>query len=482
MSPPPPVSNIPSRPASRQRSSPGVGTGLGTAGHGNGGRGNGGGSISRIPPHSFEAEECLLGAMLLSRDAIAIAVEEVSADDFYRPSHAHIFSAVTALFGRGEPADAVTVAEEMRRLGTLEASGGASTLMSLQANTPAISSAGRYGRIVQENAVLRRLIGVAYEIAEIGYELPTDVVAALDRAEAMVFEVAQRRSTDSIRSLKDLLAEGLDRLEYLADLGETITGVATGYIDLDHQLFGLQPSNLVVVGARPSMGKTAFALGLAANAARIGVPVLFFSLEMSHLELAQRVLSAESEVDSGRLRNGKLLESDWPKIAGAIGRIGTSPLYLDDNANVTVMDIRAKARRMKSTEGGLGLVVVDYLQLMTGRTSAESRQVEISEISRGLKILARELQIPVVALSQLSRNLESRADKRPMLADLRESGAIEQDADVVMFLYRDEVYNPDSGDRGEAEVIIAKHRNGPNGVTKLVFRNNIAKFVSQSRM
>jgi len=440
------------------------------------------GTISRIPPHNFEAEESLLGAMLLSRDAIAVAVEEVSGDDFYKPSHAHIFGAVTALFGRGEPADAVTVAEEMRRRGSLEASGGASTLMSLQANTPAISSASRYARIVQENAVLRRLIGVAYEIAEIGYELPTDVVAAVDRAEAMVFEVAQRRSNDSTRAIKDLLAESLDQLEYLANRGETITGVATGYTDLDHLLFGLQPSNLVVVGARPSIGKTAFALGLASHAARCEVPTLFFSLEMSHLELAQRVLCAESEVDSGRLRNGRLIESDWSKIAGAIGRIGTSPLYVDDNPNVTVMDIRAKARRMKSTEGGLGLVVVDYLQLMTGRNSAESRQVEISEISRSLKILARELQIPVVALSQLSRNLESRQDKRPMLADLRESGAIEQDADVVMFIYRDEVYNPDSAERGEAEIIVAKHRNGPTGNAKLVFRSNIAKFVNAMRM
>jgi len=258
--------------------------------------------------------------------------------------------------------------------------------------------------------------------------------------------------------------------------------VATGYQDLDHQLYGLQPSNLIVVGARPSMGKSAFALGLAAHAARIGVPVLFFSLEMSHLELAQRVLCAEARVDAGRLRNGKLVESDWSKIAGAIGRIGTSPLYLDDNPNVTIMDIRAKARRMKSAEGGLGLVVIDYLQLMTGRTSAESRQVEISEISRGLKILARELQIPVVALSQLSRNLESRADKRPMLADLRESGAIEQDADVVMFIYRDEVYNPDSSDRGVAEILVAKHRNGPTGLAKLSFVNNYARFGDLAKM
>jgi len=938
--------------------------------------------------------------MLLSRDAIAVAVEDVGGDDFYRPSHGHIFAAITSLYGRGEPADAVTVAEEMRRLGTLDPSGGISTLVSLQANTPAISSVSRYARIVQEHAQLRRLIGTAYEIAEMGYQLPSDVVATLDRAEAMVFEVAQRRSSDSTRALKDLLTESLEHLEYLANRDETITGVATGYHDLDMQLFGLQPSNLVVVGARPSMGKalaldtpiptpkgwttmgsvhvgdavfddrgqpcrityvspvqvgrkcyrmefddgstivadadhqwlandlpalkstaerhrrslrraahyplgardesarwehprlvttqqmldegltgsggprpnwyiaaacpldlpeqdlpvdpyvlgcwlgdgrttksqiaigdqdlahfegefalagyplvhrheldyatapirrsgisqsyggsnrvltrelrdagllggrgkqipaaylrasfkqrlallqgildtdghanthgraelclldralseqvrelvcslghkpgrlqrttkvlrngrtfaawrltwtpldpvfrlarkaqalansgakeefgsstrrsvrrivpvesvpvrcitvdsahhlylagesmipthnTSFLLGMAAHAARIGVPVLFFSLEMSHLELAQRVLCAEARVDANRLRNGKLADSDWPKISGAIGRVGTAPLYIDDNPNITVMDIRAKARRMKSAEGGLGLVVVDYLQLMTGRSSAESRQVEISEISRGLKILARELAIPVVAASQLSRNLEARADKRPMLADLREclsggtmvtrsdsdeevtlaelarsgasnvpvwsldesrrlvrstmegawstgtkpvfdvrldcgrtlrltanhpllttsgwtpagdlgrderiavasrsasevlwdrvaaitpageeevfdasvpgthsflangivshnSGAIEQDSDIVMFIYRDEIYNNESSERGTAEILIAKHRNGPTGVAKLSFVSNYARFGDLARM
>ncbi len=275
-------------------------------------------------------------------------------------------------------------------------------------------------RIVQEHALLRRLIGVAHEIAEIGYELPVDVAGALDQAEAMVFDVAQRRSSDSVRSLKDLLTESLERLDHLYDRGETITGVPTGYGELDHLLSGLQPSNLVVVGARPSMGKTAFALGLATHAAsNHGVPVLFFSLEMSHLEIAQRVLAAEARLDVTKLRNGRLLDSDWPKISSAIGRIDTAPLFIDDNPNVTIMDIRAKARRMRSSDS-IGLVVIDYLQLMTGRSSAENRQVEISEISRGLKILARELQLPVVALSQLSRGLEARADKRPMLADLRE--------------------------------------------------------------
>ena len=335
---------------------------------------------------------------------------------------------------------------------------------------------------MKEHALLRRLIGVAHEIAEIGYEVPTDIAGALDQAEALVFDVAQRRTSDSVRSLKDLLTESLERLDHLYGRGETITGVPTGYSELDSLLAGLQPSNLVVVGARPSMGKTAFALGLAANAAsNHGVPVLFFSLEMSHLEIAQRVLAAEARLDVTKLRNGRLLDSDWPRISSAIGRIDTAPLFIDDNPNVTIMDIRAKARRMRSSDG-IGLVVIDYLQLMTGRSSAENRQVEISEISRGLKILARELQFPVVALSQLSRNLEARADKRPMLADLRESGAIEQDADVVMFIYRDEVYNPDSADRGTAEILVAKHRNGPTGSAHLAFIANYAKFGELARV
>jgi len=439
------------------------------------------GAATRVPPHSLEAEESLLGAMLLSRDAIAAALESCSAADFYRPAHARIFEAVTALYGRGEPADAVTVAEHLRRTGTLEDAGGPALLVSLQANTPAVSSASRYARIVEEHALLRRLIGVSQEIAEIGYSLPDDVAEAVDRAETLVFEVAQRRTTDSIESLQELLSKSLDRLEELAGRTESVTGVPSGFDDLDELLAGLQPSNLVVVGARPSMGKTAFALGVAAHAALRGEPVLFFSLEMSHLEIAQRVLSAEARVDAARMRNGRLTDSDFNKISHAIGRLSNAPLFVDDNPNLTVMDIRAKARRMKSRTG-LGLVVVDYLQLMSGRQAAENRQVEISEISRGLKILARELQIPVMALSQLSRNLESRTDKRPMLADLRESGAIEQDADVVMFIYRDEVYNPESAERGAAEVIVAKHRNGPTGVVQLAFVGTYARFASMARV
>jgi replicative DNA helicase len=446
-------------------------------------RGQGGNSrAARVPPNDLQAEESLLGAMLLSRDAIASAVESCRTDDFYRPAHGHIFEAICSLYAQGEPADPVTVADELKRADLLEAAGGPGDLIGLQANTPAIANAARYARIVQEHALLRRLISVAGEIAEMGYSLPDDVAAAMDRAEAMVFEVVERRVTDSLKPLRELLAASLDHLEALYNRGDSITGVPTGFTDLDERLSGLQSSALVIVGARPSMGKTSFALGVAAHAAiEKRLPVLFFSLEMSHLELTQRLLCSEARVDSSRMRNGKLHESDWPKVVNAIGKLGEAPLFIDDNPNLTVMEIRGKARRLKSREG-LGLIVVDYLQLMSGHGPAENRQVEVSEISRGLKILARELAVPVVALSQLSRNLETRADKRPVLADLRESGSLEQDADVVLFIYRDEVYNKDSADKGAAEVIIAKHRNGPTGMTQLAFLDHFTRFANMARV
>jgi replicative DNA helicase len=756
----------------------------------------------RVPPHSLDAEASLLGAMLLRSDAIAAAVEVVHIDDFYKPAHAHIFDAVCSLYAQGEAVDPITVAEELRRADLLEAIGGSSVLLDLQASTPAISNAAHYARIVEENALLRRLINVAGEIAEMGYDLPDDVTKAIDRAEAMVFEVAQRRVIDTTQPLKDLLGGAIEQLEKLYERGETITGLATGYVDLDELLSGLQPSTFNVVGARPSMGKcvawdtlildpatgalhtvaelhdrgrvgewvqvvtlnldgrlaattpstfvddgvkpvfavrtalgrhiratathpfltphgwrplgelgvgepiavaadlpffgverlaggevvllahvlglaalgtgasvkdvavtraplvgvdaisilrrhglwasdardvelpdavyrlpreqlaffldrliganrsvwvgggdhprfacrserfadglahlllrfgiactrrviparragvsavieidihhagpltaaafmlarrrvavgagaaagsgageeraraasvwwdeivqvradghervfdltipvthnfvaadivvhnTAFALGMAAHVAvEVHRPVLLFSLEMGQRELVQRILSSEARVDSQKLRTGRLSDGDWTKIVNALGRL-EAPLWIDDNPNVTVMEIRAKARRLKSRLGDLGLIVVDYLQLMTGRGNAENRQVEVSEISRGLKILARELEVPVVALSQLSRALEMRADKRPMLADLRESGSIEQDADVVMFLYRDELYNQDSPDIGTAEVHVAKHRNGPTGMKRLAFIGSYTRFANMAK-
>jgi replicative DNA helicase len=725
------------------------------------------GGSSRVPPHNLEAEQSLLGAMLLSRDAIVAAVEaQLAADDFYKPANGHVFDAITSLYAQGEPADPVTVADELRRANMLDAVGGAAVLISLQAGTPAIGNATRYARIVEEHALLRRLIAVAGHIAEMGYSVPEDVLATIDEAEALVFDVAQRRVTDSMLPIRELLERHLDHIEALYERGQDITGVPTGYLDLDQQLAGLQPANLVIVGGRPGTGKalaldtpiatptgwttmgdlsvgdevfdergrpcrvtfatpvmlghrcyeltfddgstlvadadhqwfvydhslrhrdgrvvttqdmldagpftedgrsrwhvpatlpldlpereladdpyllgcdlgygpstghlpaaydverpslerspstltrghiptvflrasraqrrdllrglrdtcgstggeggagrvlflssrllaeqaqelvrslghtptairelavmppggqlvqawhfewaavrsnrrvitairswapvpvrcitvdspghlylagrtmipthnTSFALGLAAHAALDATqPVLVFSLEMSHLELTQRLLCSEARVDASRMRNGKLLETDWPKISHAVGRLAEAPIHIDDNPRLTVMEIRAKARRLKS-RSGLGLIVVDYLQLMTGRQSAENRQVEVSEISRGLKILARELEVPVVALSQLSRNLEQRADKRPVLADLRESGSLEQDADVVLFLYRDELYNRESPDRGTAEVIVAKHRNGPTGVTQLAFLENYTRFANMARM
>jgi replicative DNA helicase len=467
---------------SRRRINPDGSTAPQSRGSGQGSS-QGSGSAGRVPPHNLEAEESLLGAMLLSRDAIADATQICSADDFYKPAHAHVFDAICALYSQGEPADPVTVADELRRAGLIESIGGPAALITLQANTPATSNAGRYARIVEEHALLRRLIGVASEIAEMGYQVPDDVAAAVDTAESLVFDVAQRRVSDTLQPIRELLGASLDRLEALYERGESITGLPTGFRDLDEQLAGLQPSNLLIVGARPGAGKTSFALGIAAHAAMTArQPVLFFSLEMSHLEVTQRLLSAEARVEATRMRNGRLHDTDWPKISHAIGRLGEAPMFIDDNANTTVMEIRAKARRLKSKLGSLGLIVVDYLQLMSGRSNAENRQVEVSEMSRGLKILARELETPVLALSQLSRNLEMRADKRPVLADLRESGSIEQDADVVMFLYRDELYNTDSPDRGTAEVIVAKHRSGPTGMTRLAFLDHITRFHDMAKM
>ena len=376
-------------------------------------------------PHNNDAEESLLGAMLLSRSAIDVASELVSADDFYRPAHGHVYDAITSLSARGEPVDPVTVAEELSRADLLDAIGGPGTLLALQAGTPATSSASRYAKIVEEHALLRGLIGVAGEIAEIGYSLPEDVPKAVDQAESMMFEVAQHRQTDSMSRLHDLLDQTLDSLEALYERGDAITGTPTGYVDFDELTAGLQPNALVVVGARPGMGKTSFALGMAAHAAlEAHRPVLFFSLEMSRIELSQRLLCSEARVDSTKVRNGRLTDDDWRRISHAIGRLGDAQLWIDDNPHVTVMEIRSKARRLQSKVGQLGMIVVDYIQLMTGNSRAENRQTEVAEISRGLKILARELQCPVVALAQLNRGLEQRADKRPMLADLRESGCL----------------------------------------------------------
>ncbi|MDH3678860.1 MAG: replicative DNA helicase [Acidimicrobiia bacterium] len=780
-------------------------------------------ALARVPPHNLRAEESVLGAMLLSREAIAEVVELLEPDHFYKPAHGHLYDAILSLYSGGEPVDAVTVADELKRAGLLDEVGGQAVLLDFQATTPAISNAAHYAKIVEEHALLRRMIVVSNEIAENAYGIPDDVVKAVDDAEARMFDVAQRRVANTMAPIKDLLPANLDRIEMLYDRGESITGLSTGYLDLDEKLAGLQPSALYVVGARPAMGKalavdtpivtadgwstmgdlgvrdtifdergqpctvtykspvftdhdcyevcfddgsvivadaehqwwtwdhrawksererdtralpsstsrrvsdspslardqsykrtwpttrttreiaatlrvgrdrrpnhripvaepldcpevdlpldpylvgawlgddhtgrprfttidretvaafeddgwqrlrdagiwpgpkhiparylrasfkqrlallqglmdadgcvvagqttcqlslsnerllgqsrelilslgykagrvghkvsnfgtevwtvsfsapdpvfrlsrelasqrvvtrpnsttrwrtivdvrpvpsvptqcitvdspshlylagpemipthnTAFALGLAANSAmKDERPVLIFTLEMSQLELSQRLLCSEALVDAGRVKTGRLEEGEWNRISHAVGRLAEAPIYIDDNPHTSVMDIRAKARRLKSRAGDLGMVVVDYIQLMTGRSSAESRQVEVSEISRNLKILARELDSPVVALAQLNRSLEQRTDKRPMLSDLRESGSLEQDADVVLFLYRDEVYDENSPDKGVAEVIIAKHRNGPTGRARLAFRGQYTRFDNMAR-
>ncbi|HEY3238902.1 MAG TPA: replicative DNA helicase, partial [Acidimicrobiia bacterium] len=418
----------------------------------------------RVPPHNLEVEESLLGAMMLSKDAIAAALEApVRSEDFYKPAHGHLFEAIQSLYTAAQPVDPVTVAEELRRADLLDAVGGKGAILRIQAGTPAAANAAHYARIVEEHALLRRLIGVAGEISEMGYELPDDVTLTLDRAETLVFDVANRRISTTLTPLYEAIQESLDQLERLFESdGTEITGVPTGFYDLDDMLLGLQPSALIVVAARPGQGKTSFALGAATHVAlEVRRPVVFFSLEMGYLELTQRILTAEAAVNSRSLRTGRIPEADWARISAAVGRLAEAPLYIDDNPHLTVMDMRAKARRLKAQHGDLGLIVVDYLQLMTTGRKAENRQVEVSELSRGLKILARDLETPVLALSQLNRSLEYRTDKRPMLADLRESGALEQDSDVVCFIYRDDTYHPDSVEQGTAEIIVAKHRSGP---------------------
>jgi replicative DNA helicase len=435
---------------------------------------------ARIPPHNLEAEESLLGSMMLSREAITAAVEaHIEADDFYKPAHGLVFEAALTLHARGEPIDPVTMAEELRRTGHLEALGGTQTLLRIQAATPASANSSHYAQIVSDLAALRRLIGTAAEIQEMAFTSEDDVDETLDRAESLIFETAERRVADTLVALHPALEQTLVELEALYDRDSSIVGVPTGYHDLDEMLLGLQPSTLSIVAGRPGSGKSSFALGAALHCALDArKPVLFFSMEMGHLELTKRLLAAEAMIDARKLSTGKLSEHEWPKLNQAVGRLADAPFFIDDNPHCTVMEMRAKARRTKAKYGDIGLIVVDYLQLMSTSGRSESRQVEVSELSRGLKILARELEAPVMTLSQLNRQLEYRQDKRPMLADLRESGSIEQDADIVIFIYRDDYYNPESEQRGMAEIIVAKHRSGPTGTTRLAFLEQYTKFAN----
>lgn len=435
---------------------------------------------ARTPPQHLAAEKSLLGAMLLSRDAIADVVELVGGDDFYKPLHGRIFTAIIGLWGKGEPVDVVTLAESLRQAGVLEELGGQSYLRALTLDTPATSGAPHYAAIVAETAALRRLINTASEIADLAYDPSAETRQVLEFAEQAVFEIGQRRITSTLSPLGDLLNESLVHLEELHSRGTGVTGVATGFRDFDALTAGLQPSNLVIVAARPGMGKSTFIANAAMHVAlEEHKPVAFFTLEMSKLEVVNRLLCSEARIDATRMKTGKLSDADWQKLAAAIGVLSEAPLFVDDTAYLTVMEIKAKCRRL-AAKAPLGLVVVDYLQLMSGGGRAESRQVEISEISRNLKILARELECPVMAACQLNRSPEQRADKRPLLGDLRESGSLEQDSDIVCFLYRDDYYNADSPALGEAELIVAKHRNGPTDTIRLAFLNQYSRFESLS--
>ena len=438
-------------------------------------------SAERIPPHNVEAEQSLLGSMFLSVDAVENCLALVTADDFYRPAHRRIYSAVKDLHMRGEAVDQITVAARLESAGDLEQAGGKAYLLDIAGAVPTAANAEYYARIVKRTSMLRQLIDAATRIQAISYENPDDIDDVIEESEKVIFQVTNKRVSSNFQTLEDLLKRGFDEIGELYDRKAHITGVPTGFPDLDKILAGLHAGDLIILAARPSVGKTALALNMAVNAARAGHPTAVFSLEMSSAQLVQRILCAEARIDSQRLRTGYLNDEDWPALMSAMGRLGSIPLWVDDSPSISILEVRAKARRLFRNKAH-GLIIVDYLQLMQpqGRRS-ENRQVEIAEISRGLKMLAKELDCPVLALSQLSRRVEDRQGKRPQLSDLRESGAIEQDADVVMFIDRntDPGADGESGrpGKGEAEVIVAKHRNGPTGSCKLAYIERVTRFV-----
>ncbi len=433
-------------------------------------------SVGRIPPHAMEMEESLLGAMLLSSEAVSVAYETVEVADFYRPLHGQIFSAIIALANAGEPVDYVTVQSKLQEQGA--AAVEVSLLSSLQMNTPSAANARHYAEVVREKAQQRRLISAASSIVDEAYQPTDDVAALIDDAERRINQIGDENKVDSVSSLQTLLVREADILEERGETRGQINGLETGYRSLDQVLQGLQPHSLTIVGARPAMGKTAFALGILTHVGSVVQrPALFFSLEMSRQELAERILASTARIDSQKLRTGDLSDADWRRAQDAFGYLQHAKIFIDDNPSLTVMDIRSRARRIKQQQGDLGVIIIDYLQLMSSRSRAENRQVEVAEMSRSLKILARELSCPVIALSQLSRKLEERADKRPMMSDLRESGSLEQDADVVLFLFRAEQYGEVSNDKkSDAEVIVGKNRNGPTRTAHLTWRGDFARF------
>lgn len=433
--------------------------------------------VGRIPPHDIEAEQAILGSMLTDRDAVLSSVEALKEDAFYREDNKAIYAAILSLYAKSEPIDIITVKNELVEAGNFERVGGIEYLASLPDKVPTTANVERYVKIVEEKYMLRNLIQSANDLLALGYDETEEVDDILDVAEKKIFDLAQNKNTRGYASIKDVLVESFAELERLYNQKGSITGVPTGFIDLDNMTSGLHGSELIILAARPAMGKSAFAINIATNAAvKNNVPVIIFNLEMSKEQIGNRILCSEAMVDSNKIRTGQIEDSDWGKLATASGILSDAPIYIDDTPGITVMEIRAKCRKL-AMDKKIGMIVIDYLQLIRGSNKKNgTREQEISEISRSLKILAKELNVPVIALSQLSRSVESREDKRPMLSDLRESGAIEQDADIVMFLYRDDYYNEDSSDKNKAEVILAKHRGGSTGTRKLLWMPSYTKF------
>lgn len=438
--------------------------------------------LGKVPPHDLEAEQAVIGSMLTDRDAVISAIEVLKQDDFYREDNRAIYEAILNLYNRAEPIDIITVKSELETMGKFEQVGGLEYLAELPEKVPTTANAIKYIKIVEEKSVLRNLIRTANEIIELGYDPTEEVEDIMEGAEKKIFNIMQNKNQKSYTPIKDILVDSFTQLEELYNRKQHITGVPSGFTELDYKTAGFHGSELILIAARPAMGKSAFVLNIATNAAvKANIPVVIFSLEMSKEQMVNRILCSEAMVDSNKVRTGKLEEDDWTKLAGVIGPLSDAEIYIDDTPGISVMEIRAKCRKLKM-EKNIGMVIIDYLQLVQGSSKRNgSREQEISEISRSLKILAKELGVPVIALSQLSRAVEQRPDHRPMLSDLRESGAIEQDADIVMFLYRDDYYNQDSEKKDIAEVILAKHRGGSTGTVELLWLGSYTKFVNLER-
>ncbi len=437
--------------------------------------------MMKTPPHDMRAEQSVLGAMILDKEAILDIVEIIKAEDFYRNAHKELFDSIMTLYEKNEPVDMVTLADELASREALDNIGGIEYLNDLTTAGIITGNAKYYAKIIEEKSMLRRLISASSEILDLGYSTEK-AVDVLEIAEKSIFDISQKKARDGFSSIKEILIETYEQIEKAYESEESITGLSTGFRDLDHKTSGLQRSDLILVAARPSMGKTAFSVNLCQNVAtqNEGSSVAIFSLEMAKAQLVQRMLATQAGVGLGKIRNGDLTPEDWAKLASASAPLSQAKVYIDDTPGITVMEMRAKCRRLKM-EQGLDMIMIDYLQLMSGGGKGDNRQQEISEISRGLKGLAREMDCPVIALSQLSRAPELRADHRPILSDLRESGAIEQDADIVMFLYRDEYYFNDSEKKGIGEIIIAKQRNGETGTVELAWLGDLVKFVNLER-